>query len=136
MGGNLSCFFHLYRFRKYVSCGFPTINFCNPGVHYETPCISYMYNALSLSYAPHLRQNGLCQPHCVSSIQLLSHMTNHSEILYDRHIAEGHFVIPVSLTQSVTAKTNAQLGSWERRRRHLRHGSEMMRDIRAWGKKI
>jgi len=35
----LSFSFYLYRFRKYVSCGFPIINFCNPGVHYETPCI-------------------------------------------------------------------------------------------------
>ena len=35
----LSCSFYLYRFRKYVSYGFPIINFCNPGVHYETPCI-------------------------------------------------------------------------------------------------
>ena len=33
-----SCFFNLHRFRKYVSYGFPIINFCNPGVHYETPC--------------------------------------------------------------------------------------------------
>jgi len=32
--------FYLYMFRKYVSCGFPIIHFCNPGVHYETPCIS------------------------------------------------------------------------------------------------
>jgi hypothetical protein len=38
-GGGLSCCFYLYRFRKYVSYGFPVINFCNPGVHYETPCI-------------------------------------------------------------------------------------------------
>jgi hypothetical protein len=36
----LSCSFYLYRFRKYVSYGFPIIIFCNPGVHYETPCIS------------------------------------------------------------------------------------------------
>jgi len=36
----LSCSFYLYRFRKYVSYGFPIINFCNPGVHYETPCIN------------------------------------------------------------------------------------------------
>jgi hypothetical protein len=36
----LSCSFYLYTFRKYVSYGFPIINFCNPGVHYETPCIS------------------------------------------------------------------------------------------------
>jgi hypothetical protein len=36
----LNCSFYLYRFRKYLSCGFPIINFCNPGVHYETPCIS------------------------------------------------------------------------------------------------
>jgi hypothetical protein len=35
----LSCSFYLYRFRKYVSYGFPIINFCNSGVHYETPCI-------------------------------------------------------------------------------------------------
>ena len=35
----MSCSFYLYRFRKYVSYGFLTINFCNPGVHYETPCI-------------------------------------------------------------------------------------------------
>ena len=35
----LSCSFYLYRFRKYVFYGFPIISFCNPGVHYETPCI-------------------------------------------------------------------------------------------------
>jgi len=34
----LSCSFYLYRFRKYVSYGFPVIHFCNSGVHYETPC--------------------------------------------------------------------------------------------------
>jgi hypothetical protein len=33
--------FYLYRFRKYVSSGFPIIIFCNTGVHYETPCITY-----------------------------------------------------------------------------------------------
>ena len=36
----LSCSFHLYRFRKPVSSGFLIINFCNPGLHYETPCIN------------------------------------------------------------------------------------------------
>jgi len=35
----LSCSFYLYVFRKYVSYGFPIINFCNLGVHYETPCM-------------------------------------------------------------------------------------------------
>jgi len=35
--GEFSCSFYLYRFRTYVSCGFPIINFCNPVVHYETP---------------------------------------------------------------------------------------------------
>jgi hypothetical protein len=35
----LSCSFYLYRFHKYVSYGFPIINFCNLRVHYETPCI-------------------------------------------------------------------------------------------------
>jgi hypothetical protein len=38
----LSYSFYLYRFRKYVSYSFPIINFCNPGVHYETPCISFL----------------------------------------------------------------------------------------------
>jgi hypothetical protein len=35
----LSRSFYLYGFLKYVSYGFPIINFCNPGVRYETPCI-------------------------------------------------------------------------------------------------
>jgi len=39
----LSCSFYLYRFRKYVSYGFPTISFCNPGVHYETLCIIHSH---------------------------------------------------------------------------------------------
>jgi hypothetical protein len=39
----LSCSFYLYMFRKYVSYDFPIINFCNPGVLYETPCISIIY---------------------------------------------------------------------------------------------
>ena len=43
-GKNLSCSVYLYRFRKYVSYGFPIINFCNPGIHYETPCISLCIN--------------------------------------------------------------------------------------------
>ena len=34
----LSCSFYLYSFRRYVYYSFPIINFCNPGVHYETPC--------------------------------------------------------------------------------------------------
>ena len=33
-----SCSFYLYRFRKYMSYGFPIITFCKPGAHYETPC--------------------------------------------------------------------------------------------------
>ena len=37
--GKKSCSFYLYRFRKYVFYGFPIINFCNPGVHYEKLCI-------------------------------------------------------------------------------------------------
>ena len=34
---NLSCPFYLYRFRKYVSCGFPIINLCNPGYILKRP---------------------------------------------------------------------------------------------------
>jgi hypothetical protein len=40
----LSCSFYLYRFRKYVSYGFPIIIFCNPGVRYETPCIQLFFD--------------------------------------------------------------------------------------------
>jgi hypothetical protein len=35
----LSCSFYLYRFCKYVSYGFPVIDFCIPGVHYEMHCV-------------------------------------------------------------------------------------------------
>ena len=40
-GKKLSCSFHRYRFSKHVSYGLPMKNFCNPGVHYETPCTNY-----------------------------------------------------------------------------------------------
>ena len=59
----LSCSFYLYRFRKYVSYGFPIINFCNPGVHYETPCIfsspkqSGAGHQMELSYDVHSINN-------------------------------------------------------------------------------
>jgi hypothetical protein len=43
----LSCSLYLHRFRKYVSYGFPIINFWNPGVHYETPCI-YIFVFVSM----------------------------------------------------------------------------------------
>ena len=42
----LSCSFYLHGFRKYVSYGFPIINFCIPGVHYETPCIRHGKHSL------------------------------------------------------------------------------------------
>jgi hypothetical protein len=51
----LSFSFYLYRFRKYASYGFPIINFCNPGVHYETPCILYRQNDLNI-----LNHSNLC----------------------------------------------------------------------------
>ena len=35
----LSCSFYMYRFRKYLSYGFPMIIICNLVVHYETPCM-------------------------------------------------------------------------------------------------
>jgi hypothetical protein len=51
-------------FRKYVSYGFPIINFCNPGVHYETPCIYiYIYhNIISAGCAEEIKkfQKGVC----------------------------------------------------------------------------
>jgi hypothetical protein len=54
----LSCSFYLYRFRKYVSCGFLIINFCNPRVHYETPCIS-LYKFLMKCYKECVRTHVL-----------------------------------------------------------------------------
>jgi hypothetical protein len=39
----LSCSFYLYMFSKYMSYEFPIINVCNPGVHYETPCIRLIF---------------------------------------------------------------------------------------------
>jgi hypothetical protein len=52
----MSCSFYLYRFRKYVSYGFPIINFRNPGVHYETPCMfaSARKDAFEASVCPGL----------------------------------------------------------------------------------
>ena len=46
----LSFSFYLYRFGKYMSYGFPIINFCNPGVHYETPWIKLC--ALVIVFVP------------------------------------------------------------------------------------
>jgi hypothetical protein len=53
----LSCSFYLQRFRKYVPYSFPILNFCNPGVHYETPCINY--NQLIILDSVSLNTNGL-----------------------------------------------------------------------------
>ena len=50
----LNCSFYLYRFHKYVSYGFPIINFCNPGVHYEMPCILLTH---SLSFCKNIPPN-------------------------------------------------------------------------------
>ena len=57
----LSFSFYLYRFRKYVSCGFPIINFCNHGVHYETPCIiNHYYTVLLETSKCRLLKSGRC----------------------------------------------------------------------------
>jgi len=40
-------------FRKHVSYGFPIINFCIPGLHYETPCV-YIYIYIYCGVAVHL----------------------------------------------------------------------------------
>jgi hypothetical protein len=52
-GVELSCSFYLYRLRKYVSYGFLIINVCNPGVHYETPCI--IHREVSVASAATIR---------------------------------------------------------------------------------
>jgi hypothetical protein len=66
--GGLSCSFYLYSlFRKYVSYGFPIINFCNPGVHYETPCTIYKYlvvlHILIILHIIHRRTELHMRPH-------------------------------------------------------------------------
>jgi hypothetical protein len=53
--------FYLYRFRKYVSHGFPIIHFCNPGVHYETPCIERAHIHVS-GHICILREEGPSDP--------------------------------------------------------------------------
>jgi hypothetical protein len=54
LGGKvLSYSFYLYTFRKYVSYGSPIIHFCNPGVHYEIPCI---YLRINSNFCPTQRQ--------------------------------------------------------------------------------
>jgi hypothetical protein len=40
----LSCSIYLYRFRKYLPYRIDIINFCNPGAHSETPCITVVDN--------------------------------------------------------------------------------------------
>ena len=50
----LSCSLYLHRFHKYKCYSFPIINFCNPGVHYETPCIVFeaLQQILITSWSP------------------------------------------------------------------------------------
>ena len=78
----MSCSFYLYRFRKYVSYGFPIINFFNPGVHNGTHCISFTLRLdkarqsrdsfiVLRSCAALLHQNGLSDN---SWLTLLSHL--------------------------------------------------------------
>jgi hypothetical protein len=57
----LGCSFYLYRFHKCVSNSFPVINCCNPGVHYETPCITYR----KLTVTVCLKIKCLCLHFCV-----------------------------------------------------------------------
>ena len=61
----LSCSFYLYRFRKYVSCGFPIINFCNPGVHYETPCIIRQNECTDTTYTGVGQKNPIKLEHLI-----------------------------------------------------------------------
>jgi hypothetical protein len=53
----LSCSFYLYRFHKCVSYGFLIVSVCNPGVHFETPCITsdeFRRISISLIYTIHI----------------------------------------------------------------------------------
>jgi hypothetical protein len=54
--GQIPSLFHIpkEKNRKYVSHSFPIINFCNPGVHYETPCmIRLEFDATTIIYMVH-----------------------------------------------------------------------------------
>jgi hypothetical protein len=59
----LSCSFYLYRFRKYLSYGFPIINFCNLGVHYETLCTLYTLSETA-DWRADLSSRGVCVTEC------------------------------------------------------------------------
>ena len=85
----LSCSFYLYRFRKYISYGFPIINFCNPGVHYEMPCMFSLQALLrNKGPPPLLSRPQLCSwvmistSYCNISSQKDSYFLGHSGILY------------------------------------------------------
>jgi hypothetical protein len=49
LGKNFFCWsFYVYRFRKCLSYGFPIISFCNPRVHYGTPCIFNVFSGSTM----------------------------------------------------------------------------------------
>jgi hypothetical protein len=93
--------FELFMFRKCVSYGFPIIKFCNPGVHYETPCISNvseknypffriltnMRMEISTAASIHCRNYWLFGVTCISSIFLVGFF--HSIFLSLPSQAEG-----------------------------------------------
>ena len=85
------CSFYLYRFRKYVSYGFPIIFFCNPEVHYETPCITeyeswwYFHNRGSCwGYSYFLHLDFLVFVHSLLSTAFCKNDTSSFE-LYFKH---------------------------------------------------
>ena len=81
----LSCSFYLYRFRKYVSYGFPIINVCNPGVHYETPCIRTQSAPRSEHFQPLLYKTNLLMPYKQKSLFVLGSVQN-TQTQCDHHV--------------------------------------------------
>ena len=89
---NWVCSFCLYRFRKYVSYDFPITNFCNPGVHYETPCIIQLTLLAALL-------NVWIMQHC--RLDVFAHSSMFCPFLYNWYLSSHtKLIVPQQVPQS------------------------------------
>jgi hypothetical protein len=85
---NLSSFY-LYRFRKYMSYGFLMINYFNPGVHYETPCMCVcMYVCMCVYVCIYIYI-------CIAQNDLLKPFLQFERTVAGHSLWTSDFVVPV-----------------------------------------
>ena len=82
-----------FRFRKYVSCSFPIIHFCNPEVQYETPCIFCYLPVLSMwvaygCYVEHLTKKLNEMNRCFENETCASTRNKHGAYLWPFRIQQ------------------------------------------------